>query len=371
MLLELLCAFGLLATSFGSPHFKKTTQHASTRGLTVRTSSGIVQGFVNKTAPDVRQFLGVPYAKPPVGNLRFAPPEAATASKSIIHATSLPDSCMQQYSNSSTIYTEYEHEFLISGGQSEDCLYVSIWAPSLESIEVSQAPVPVFVYIPGGGFTSGGQNSMYKIPDTWVQRTQSHIVVIMNYRVNVFGFPNAAGLRTQNLGLLDQRMVVEWVQKNIGAFGGDPTRIVLWGQSAGGTSVAMYPYAWTEDPIVAGLIADSGSAGSINGADTAHTNFTSLAGMVGCGGLSSSAEVACVRNVPAQRLEDALSLYGESGKLPALRFTPTPDGVVVFSNYTERLLSGELAQTVSLNPVHTLLIVASQTSLTLPLVNSP
>lgn len=148
-------------------------------GLLIQTTSGPVRGFINSTTPTVRQFLGIPYAQPPLGALRFAPPQDFTNNGTLINATALPDSCMQQYSNSSTIYTEYEREFLISGGQSEDCLYVSIWAPALESVDEAGIPVPVLVYIPGGGFTSGGQNSMYKIPDQWVERTQGHIVVIM------------------------------------------------------------------------------------------------------------------------------------------------------------------------------------------------
>lgn len=179
MFLTLLSLLSLPVASFASPFGAEPRgAYHKVPGLTIKTSSGVVQGFVNETAPDVRQFLGVPYAKPPVGKLRFAPPEPATPTKKVIHATALADSCMAQLSNSSTIYTAYETEFLTSGEQSEDCLYVSIWAPSVASIAL-QAPVPVFVYIPGGGFTSGGQDSMYKIPDKWIQRTQSHIVVVM------------------------------------------------------------------------------------------------------------------------------------------------------------------------------------------------
>lgn len=154
---------------------------ASTRasGLLVKTSSGPIHGFINRTAPDVRQFLGVPFAEPPIGDLRFAKPEKKKP-EALVKAFKLPDSCMQQFNiNSSTIYTTYEKGFLISGGNSEDCLYLSIWAPKLENIRLQQRPLPVLLYIPGGGFTSGGQASLYKIPDQWVQRTQSHIVVIM------------------------------------------------------------------------------------------------------------------------------------------------------------------------------------------------
>ena len=147
-------------------------------GVLVETSSGLIEGFFNSSAPDVRQFLGVPFAEPPVGDLRFARPQEAK-SKGKVKAHKLPNSCMQQFSNSSTIYTEYETEFLINGGNSEDCLYLSIWAPRIENIQSQQRPLPVLLYIPGGGFTSGGQDSLYKIPDQWVQRTQSHIVIVM------------------------------------------------------------------------------------------------------------------------------------------------------------------------------------------------
>ncbi|KAF5015042.1 hypothetical protein F66182_13769, partial [Fusarium sp. NRRL 66182] len=92
-------------------------------GLLVNTSSGPIQGFFNQTAPDVRQFLGIPFAEPPVGDLRFEKP-VKKSPNGTVNAFTLPNSCMQQFnSNSSTIYTEYETGFLISGGNSEDCLY--------------------------------------------------------------------------------------------------------------------------------------------------------------------------------------------------------------------------------------------------------
>ena len=80
---------------------------------------------------------------------------------------------------------------------------------------------------------TGGVNIPVQLPSEWVYRSQGHIVVTINYRVNIMGFPNAAGLKTQNVGLRDQRAAVEWVQDNIAPFGGDPTAITLWGQSAG------------------------------------------------------------------------------------------------------------------------------------------
>jgi carboxylesterase type B len=149
----------------------------NTHGLVVQTTSGEVHGLINQTAPLVRQFLGVPYAEPPLGDLRFAPPQTK-AKGGPISATAFAPSCMQQFSNSSTIYTAEVPQFLINGGQSEDCLYLHIWAPAVKKGH-HQEPLPVFLYIPGGGFTSGGANSLYKIPDKWIQRTQDHIVIVM------------------------------------------------------------------------------------------------------------------------------------------------------------------------------------------------
>ncbi|RAO67053.1 uncharacterized protein BHQ10_003065 [Talaromyces amestolkiae] len=314
-------------------------------GLLVNTSSGPIQGFFNQTAPDVRQFLGIPFAEPPVGDLRFEKP-VKKSPNGTVNAFTLPNSCMQQFnSNSSTIYTEYETGFLISGGNSEDCLYLSIWAPRVENIRDQQRPLPVLLYIPGGGFTSGGEASLYKVPDKWIQRTQDHIVVIMNYRVNVFGFPNAKGLTDQNVGFLDQRLAVEWVQENIGQFGGDPARITLWGQSAGAASVSIYPYGYPDDPIVAGLIADSGGPTIVTNKDVAQTNFTSLAALVGCNSSNADELVKCVKRVPGQTLENALSYYIGNSTKPTMAFTPSIDNKTVFANWTQRAQEGKIAKT--------------------------
>lgn len=147
----------------------------NTSSLKIQTTSGEVHGFINDTAPNVRQFLGIPYAEPPVGKLRFLPPKPKK-DRGPIEATQYAPACLQQSSlGQKTIYTEYMQQFLINGGASEDCLYVNIYAP----LKPTSDKLPVLIYIPGGGFTSGGSNSLYKIPDKWVGKTQSHVVVVM------------------------------------------------------------------------------------------------------------------------------------------------------------------------------------------------
>ncbi|KAK5168218.1 uncharacterized protein LTR77_006787 [Saxophila tyrrhenica] len=324
--------FSILPSLVSTHAIPKPSSNPSS--LLINTTTGPIQGFINTTAPNVRQWLGIPYASPPTLDLRFAAPRPVKPWTSTLDTTTFAPSCMQQFSSGKTVYTEEVPQFLINGGVSEDCLYINVWAPGTPTEE----SLPVIVYVPGGGFSSGGANSVYKIPDQLIQRTQSVVFVIMNYRVNVFGFPNAKGLDDINLGLLDQRMVVEWTRDNIAAFGGDPSRITLWGQSAGGASTSMYSYAWRSDPIVSGLIADSGAAGlSVGEIDKAQTNFTSLASVVGCKGLSDAATLTCMRNVPAGTLENALSTS------EGLDFGPTPDGMVVFGNYTKRAAEGLVA----------------------------
>ncbi|KAF4458845.1 acetylcholinesterase [Fusarium albosuccineum] len=303
----------------------------------VQIDKGTILGFIDPSAPNVRQFLGIPYGKPPVGSRRFAPPEPVAPYKGVIKATEIPQSCQQRLGSSPSVYNREILEFNLgglnrTGRVGEDCLTLSVWAP----MEVKR-PVPVIVYIYGGGFSTGGQDVPYQIPTQWIQRTPELIVVSFNYRVNIFGFPGAAGLKRQNVGILDQRLAVEWVRDNIAAFGGDPDKISLWGQSAGAASVSYFSYAWTEDPIVKGYIMDSPYTGAVTTSPLNTTGFTTVAKSIGCGGLSPTKELECVRSKDADQVEDAIAATGQS-------FGPTADDIVVFENYTQRALQGKMAK---------------------------
>ncbi|KAH9886160.1 Alpha/Beta hydrolase protein [Xylariomycetidae sp. FL2044] len=304
--------------------------------LQVVTNSGTAHGTINETSPNVRQFLGISYAQPPVAQLRFQPPVKYTSNETF-NAMSFAPSCMQPISTpealESSIYQQYLPELnLGSSDQSEDCLFLNVYAPLKPAAE----KLPVFIWIHGGGFTSNGANVPYQIPDQWIERKQELVVVTINYRLNVFGFPNAAG-QPLNVGLLDQRLAVEWARDNIKAFGGDPERMVLWGQSAGAWSVNYYGYAYPDDPIVAGLIADSGGSDAFSSGDP--SNFSAVAEQAGCGGgLDAGSELACMQNI------DTATIQGLASNTTGASFGPGPDNVTVFTNNTERALEGLVAK---------------------------
>jgi cholinesterase len=198
------------------------------------------------------------------------------------------------------------------------------------------------LWIYGGAFSVGNSdNAGYN--GQYISEQEDVVLVSFNYRLNVFGFPGFPNA-TQNLGLLDQRLAVEWVQKNIEAFGGDPTRITLFGQSAGSASVDYYTYAWTQDPIAHAFIQESGSVfgpagglGSIT-ADEALTYWGNLSAALNC----SSTDLACMQSKNYTEIIDALAIVTSgAGSAISSSFGPTVDDIVVFANYTQRSLAGQ------------------------------
>ncbi|RDK38303.1 carboxylesterase, type B [Aspergillus phoenicis ATCC 13157] len=307
---------------------------SASSSLRVDTSSGIVQGGVNSTFPNVRQFLGIPFAQPPVGSLRWMPPQELNKSSGVIEATAMPPACPQA-STTMSPFGQFAPETLIAGGTSEDCLTLSIWSPNNDKTDL-----PVIIWIYGGEFTSGGTDTPAWIPSQWIERSQEHIVVSIQYRLNMFGFPGARGLSEQNLGILDQRAAIQWIQKNIAQFGGNPEQMILWGQSAGAGSVDIQNFAYPDDPIVQGFACDSGSVFltvDTRSNDYAGTNFSTVASHFGCSG-SAQDEITCLQKVPTANLTSYLGSGGAS-----LTFLPFIDDKVVFNNYTARYLGGHLS----------------------------
>jgi cholinesterase len=162
-----------------------------------------------------------------------------------------------------------------------------------------------------------------------------------SYRVNIFGFPSTPS-GTSNVGLLDQRLAVEWVRDNIAAFGGNPRRITLFGQSAGAASIDFYSYAWTSDPIVNGFILESGTTQVIPplNESTSAAMWYNITSQLGCGTATSdpSSTLACMRTANSTSILSVLA--------SAPSFVPTVDNTVVFdvTEYKARSLSGKFIQ---------------------------
>ncbi|KAI1614311.1 putative carboxylesterase [Exophiala viscosa] len=331
-----------------------STALAAATGL-VQTTSGKIQGHSAPGVSGVTEYLGIPYAKPPTGDLRWAPPQVYNSS-SLIQASKFGNTCPAQTGIGSASSLEAAAKALnvnltTQGAEvitsllgqtdvtySEDCLTLNIWTKP-GSGDKAKA---VLFWIYGGGYTTGttdntGYNGKY------IADQEDVIIVSANYRLNIFGFPGGPNL-TQNLGLLDQRLAIEWVRANIAAFGGDPSRITLFGQSAGGSSVDYYSYAWTKDPIVAGLIPESGTVltpSSQASASSAAESWYNVTGTVGCGDAStdSTTLLSCMRSKSWETIQAAI-VTGSGLSSVTGSFGPTIDEQVVFSDYVTRTLAG-------------------------------
>ncbi|GIZ45428.1 hypothetical protein CKM354_000859500 [Cercospora kikuchii] len=334
----LLALLALLGSATSSP------VHNPHDELLIKTDVFAVQGTVWPNNSAVYFFGNIPYAEPPIGNLRFRPPVTKSPSSEVRNGTWFGPSCIQYNNGQPTVYSEYLNGFLLSPGQnqSEDCLTVNVWAPKDAK---AGDDLPVMIWIHGGGHTSGGAASPYKYGDR-LAADQNVIVVAMNYRVNIFGYPGAAALDGRNLnpGLMDQRKAVEWTYANINAFGGSPEQMILFGQSAGGSSVDMYSYAYPFDPLVKGFIAKSGVAS--NGPVPTGSNFTYVADLVGCGNATSSeAELQCMQEVDAEAIIKVYNEYNSTlNEGRSLSFSTAADNQTRFTNYTDLQSRGLFAQ---------------------------
>lgn len=324
--------------------------------VTVKISTGTYHGLIDPKYPNTRQFRAIPYAQAPIGDLRWHPPVALPPTPNAQRFSKrFPPSCTQFVSAKTNFYnTDLTKGNLIYNGNqndtsgltgeatSEDCLFAAVWTPTTPP---PPGGFPVLFFMTGGGLIMGGIDIPWQIPVSWVERSQSHIMVTINYRVDIFGFPSAPGLPEEhlNLGILDQRAALEWTRDNIADFGGNPKRITQWGRSAGASSVDIHAFAWRDDPIAAGLYMQSGTVNT-GRPNPLYSNFSYVAAGVGCGSYTAdpAAELACMRQVPATMIQNFVGQEMDRGT--NLFFAAVTDNTYVFSDYQARNEAGLFAR---------------------------
>ena len=222
---------------------------------------------------------------------------------------------------------------------------LDLWRRYTNSLKSSKKlPDQENIDIKAGFSTGNTDNPTY---DGSVLADENDVVVVSaNYRINIFGFSGAPN-QTQNIGLLDQRLALEWVRDNIAAFGGDPERITVFGQSAGGTLADYLSYAYPNDPIANAFIPQSGLAGGPivpeNNATTALQQWYNVSSTLGCGGPESgSSSVDCMRTKDFGAILKAIEPLQTTAVLS--HFGPTIDETVVFSDYAQRSAQGAFAK---------------------------
>ncbi|UFH54643.1 carboxylesterase/lipase family protein [Spirosoma sp. KNUC1025] len=215
-----------------------------------KTANGVVEGVAE--ASGIRAFKGIPFAQPPVGDLRWKEPQPVKNWDGVRKTTKFGPRAMQR-----PIFGDMGFR---SDGMSEDCLYLNVWTPAKSANE----KLPVLVYFYGGGFVAGdGSEGRY---DGESMAKKGIVAITVNYRLNVFGFMAHPELTKEsphhasgNYGYLDQSAALRWVQQNIAAFGGDPKRVTIAGESAGSVSVSAQMVSPLSKNLIAGAIGESGS----------------------------------------------------------------------------------------------------------------
>ena len=313
-------ATGLVVLAFALSGCVKPPAQQTAAPLGPRTTidAGIVEGRVD-SASRILVFAGIPYAAPPVGDLRWRAPRAPLQWSGVRRADRLAHNCMQ--------LQPYGDIDPFAAGVSEDCLYLNVWTQSVDGHR------PVMVWIHGGGFFAGfGGEERH---NGSVLAAKGAVVVTLNYRLGAFGFlahpALAAGSpehASGNYGLLDQVAALEWVRRHIARFGGDPARVTIFGESAGGMSVG----ALIGSPLARGLFhraileSGTGTGGAVARRDSAEAAGLRLAAALGITGTDAAA-AARLRSVSADTiLAAAKRVAGDIGR-PI--FWPVVDGYVL------------------------------------------
>ncbi|KAI6207332.1 Carboxylic ester hydrolase [Aphelenchoides fujianensis] len=300
----------------------------------VRTNRGPVQGFrfelpafenhrTNITAANI--YLGIPFAAPPTGELRFEKPVPPEEWTEVLETNEFPAGCPP-------------HNPIASFAYDEDCLYLNVFTPTKKSEETNGYPVLVFIH--GGGFCSGSasQFGYENVSDNFV--SQGIVVITLQYRLGMMGFFSTGDKEMPgNMGLWDQREALIWVQKNVAKFGGDPNRVTLWGQSAGAASTSMHSLSRHSRGLFQQMILHSGSPytrWSTNEDVVAMSR--NLAQAANCPTEDSKELKRCMKDLDLEDVMDAAAEFPLArDDLAFLNYNPRVDGDFFEADHQELL----------------------------------
>ena len=316
----------LIILLFATPLTQLTMGQISneTVPLRVMTKNGMVEGMMNS---GIREFKGIPFAAPPVGELRWKEPQPVKNWEGVRKADKFGPRAMQR-----ALFGDMNFR---SDGMSEDCLYLNVWTPAKSGGE----RLPVLVYFYGGGLMAGdGSEPRY---DGESMARNGIVAITVNYRLTIFGFFVHSELTKEsphhssgNYGFMDQTAALRWVQQNIAAFGGDPKKVTIAGESAGSFSVCAQMVSPLSKNLFAGAIGESGSLLGTNKplplADAEKKGLQFAAGT----GVNS---LAALRAMPADQILEATAKPGNS-------FSTTVDGYFLPKPPVQIFAAGEQAK---------------------------
>lgn len=238
----------ILACCFNLPAM---TQNANAFPVQTTVTNGIIEGNYD-TKTGIQEYLGIPFAKPPVGELRWKAPQPLDDWEGVMPTKRFGPRAVQ-----APVFGDMSFR---SDGIHEDCLYLNVWTPAKRNT----SGLPVLVYFYGGGFVAGDGSEPRYDGESMAQK--GIVAVTVNYRLNIFGFFAHPGLSAEapyqasgNYGLLDQQAALQWVHDNIAAFGGDPDKVTIAGESAGSISVSVQMASPLSKDLIAGAIGESGA----------------------------------------------------------------------------------------------------------------
>ncbi|KAJ6584319.1 alpha beta-hydrolase [Mycena capillaripes] len=320
---------------------------------TIKLDAGTFTGTASSS--NTQSFLGIPFAQPPVGDLRFRLPVPVPAYTGTQTVNAFAPACPQQ-AVKLPVLTGLPEEvidyiansaFGVLFPSAEDCLKINVIKPSTAT---ATSKLPVVVWIFGGGFELGSPAMYDGVPI--VQRSiamgEPVIYVSMNYRLSAFGFLASKEVRAAgvgNLGLQDQREAFRWIQKYIGAFGGDPTKVTIWGESAGAISVGLHMVANNGDNeglFRAGFM-ESGSPIPVGPLENGQKYYDAIVQQVGCTGAADT--LACLRTVPYATLKAAqdASPFIFAYQSLVLAWLPREDGIFLTDAPQKLVQQGKVA----------------------------